>query len=334
MWVAGIERLDNKLGLIFQDADGRCRFGAPEDLRSELPLVSSGRREVRIDFSKATIFDTGSYLKAVGLSHLCDEGQRCYEFTTSGGTLVIPGQLVVVALVGVTSLMRAPLLTPHGPTSLMTAFSDDCGMHVELTPRRMRTFQLDRTCAVSRMEWILSHLSGRRAWSSVYFHAMSKRLDITLPAAKSSVAIRGVNAAGKIWVTSFELLTLEPLESPHEFVGQWEKSQQGWQFTQSSSLAKLENDVKAANLFAPLTDEQWTTLKILLGRHRNWMERKQRDYNVRSRLDAIRLHLYSGLSFYQLPISRGLRESSRGLAKRLKRENSWSEVARALRSTI
>lgn len=333
MWVSGIERYKGKLGLLFQDKDGQCHFGPPEDLRSELPLAASGRLEATVEFAEWRTVKACDYLEAVGLGHLLGGGQRCYEFQTAGGPVVIPGQLLVVALLGATSLMRAPLLSPQGPTALMTAFGGEA-LHVELTPRRMRKFQIDRSLAVSRMAWVLTHPSGSRAWSSVYFHAISGRLDMTLPAARSKVALRGLQSQGKLWVTALELLTLEPTERAHEFAADFFEPNFCWTLSESKGLGKLEQTTQAANICSPMTDRHWEDVKALLSAHCSWINRKQRSYCIRSRLDTIRLHLFSGISFYQLPVSPGLREASRGLTKKLRRLDIWADVESALQSTI
>ena len=318
---------------MLQERDGKRLFGLPEDLRPELPVPSSGRLEANLMFSEHTVIHADDYLEAVGLSHLDGSGQRCYEFHTPGGVVVVPGQLLVVALVGVTGLMRAPLLTPQGPTALMTAFCDH-ELVFHLTPHRMRKFQIDRAQAVNRMKWILTYPSGARAWSSVYVRAIEGQLDIALPAARSRVALRGIQTQGKLWVTSLDLLTLEPTEEAHEFASSFHQPGICWTLSALRGVATLATTTQAANICPKMTDSQWDAVTAQLSGQCNWTKRKQRKHCVRSRLETIRLHLFSGHSFYRLPVAPSLREACRSLSKRLKKRGVWDLVESTLRSTL
>jgi hypothetical protein len=219
MWVAGTDRRDGTLGLLLQAADGGGKFSPIQELRRNLSFKPSVSRKACIKFNQFRVVPTVDYLAGVGSGDLNPLGQQCYEFESTAGNMVVPGQLLVVALVGATTLMRAPLLSPQGPTALQTAFWDNELGKVQFlsTPRRMRQFQMDRWSTVCRMQWVLQFPTASQAWSSVYVHALGGMLDLALPKASATGIFRGVEVGERLMVTGIDLLTLTALEAPHPF---------------------------------------------------------------------------------------------------------------------
>lgn len=333
MWIAGTDRLAGKLGLVYQDMAGVAAYGPIENLRCELPLKGLVKLQVAIRFNHHRLTPTSEYLAGIGLEHLSPNGQRCYEFDTTDGPVVIPAQLLVVALVGPTTLMRAPLLSPQGPTALMTAYLDD-GLVVELTPQRMRKFQEDRWAAVCRMRWILQYPSATSAWCSVYANAVEGCLDIKLPNAEACAKLRGVQFCGKLYVTSVDLLTLSAHEEPYEFAATTTKASVCWSLITNADPLKNATLPQLGYSYTQLTESQWQSVaqqSHVLGK---LLSREKRVFDIRDKFEVIREHLATGLAIYQLPASQNLIKLTHILMQGFKKKGIWDEVVGALTSTL
>lgn len=333
MWVAGIGRNGGKLGLIFQDHGGVCGFNVIQDLRGELPFRREASRRASIQFNQHSVVPTEDYLAAVGSPGLSASGQRCYEFQTTTGPVVIPGQLLVVALVGATTLMRAPLLSPQGPTALVTAMRDAETGEIEFhsTPRRMRQFQTDRWSAVCRMNWVLQFPSAARAWSSVYARALEGQLDIALPNAAATAILRGVEVDGRLMVTGMDMLTLQATEAPLEFAegcalhGQVLSLIEG---TDEPSEKRVELDV------AEMTESQLQDLGNKSPVLKKMLAYPVRTHDVKDKIHLIRVHFQTGLPIFLLAVNAAALRSTRAWIKRLQEMGQWPEVADAIKSTL
>ncbi|MBT3067965.1 hypothetical protein [Rhodoferax sp. U11-2br] len=325
--------MDGKLGLVFQSAGGEACFGPIDELRADVPCKVTDRLQTLINLDRFGIVPTSEYLAAVGTPNLCPGGQRCYEFETKQGPVVIPGQTLVVSLVGATTLMRAPLLSPQGPTALMTAFNGD-ELSVVPTPKRMRQFQTDRWSTVCRMRWILTHPSAAKAWSSVYAHATKGRLDLALPKASVTAALRGVASDGKFWVTGAELLTLAADEPPHAFVNKQALDGACWNLVTNAVPKKRMTPALTREVPPPMTDTQWADFKAQVVALKPKIARKERTTELRYKLDFIRQHLATGVSLYMLPGDRSLVRACVNWVKTLKTKGHWTQVEAALLQTI
>jgi hypothetical protein len=333
MWVAGIQRFEGKLGLVFQDKDGVATRGTIEALTAELLPSGTSKLRTVIQFGMGTPVPVGDYLAAIGFPGLCAAGQRCYEFATADGPVVIPGQVLVVALVGATTFMRAPLLSPQGPTALMTAFEDG-GIAIDATPKRMRQFQMERLSTVRRMQWVLTRPSARRAWASVYFNATKGLLDLTLPLANGNSGMRGVHSNGKFWVTCLDLMTLATDELPFEFVGSKPHDGGCWNLVTGTMAETQAELAKCETALPALNANQWADLKHRLSLLDVAVSLKFRTHSFREKVELVRAHLATEVSIYLLPGPPKLRRTTWAWVQRQKGLGRWPPIEAALRATL
>lgn len=334
MWIAAVGRnKGGKLELVAQSTEGEAQFVSIADLRGELPFKRTKSRRVALRFDEYRAFPTERYLAAVEASTLNSTGQRCYEFETDEGPVIVPGQLLIVALVGATTLMRAPLFSPQGPTALMTAFLDDTSgkVCVDSTPKRMRRFQADRLTAVCRMAWILQFPTAARAWSSVYGHAVEGKLDITLPAASATAIVRGVEVTGKLMVTGMELLTLQATEEPHEFAQDTVRHSHVWTLTGGDRPIDEQIGVSSVTPLSTLQFQELAERSAIL---KKMISNKSRTYPVAEKIHLIRVHLKSGLPLFMQPAKGELLRATKVWIDRLIKAGQWDEIEAAIRATI
>lgn len=326
-WVSGVVRSDGALKLIFQDVDGGHEVGDIRELRNRLPFGAEASHTLALDLCAHEPYSTKLYLDGVGHTRLDAGGQECRKWAVGHLKVVIPDQLLVVGLVGSSTLMRAALLSPQGPKALTTTSRGDV-LATTLTPNRNRTFQADRIDSMARMAWIGSYPSATRAWSSVYARALQGRLGLTMPCARAVCRLAGTLADDTLYVTELSVTSIQALEPAHEFC-----SDVAQKVFRTCTREDRPRSI-TCDRFEPMSDEQWTVVQEAVRRLSPRLIRVDRTYSLRDRIDAIRLHLSSGVSFYRINLDAGLRESARVLHRRLQVKSLWPELDAVLRSTF
>jgi hypothetical protein len=229
--------------------------------------------------------------------------------------------------------MRAPLLSPQGPTALVTAMRDAETGKIEFqsTPKRMRQFQTDRWSTVCRMNWVLQFPSARRAWASVYARALEGQLDVALPNAAAAATLRGVEVDGKLMVTSMDMLTLQAMEAPHEFARGSALKGQIWSLidgTEEPGQPRAELGV--AEMSESQLQELGNTSPVL----KKLLAYSVRAHDVRHKVGLIKAHFKSGLPIFLLTVDADLLHATRAWIIRLQKYGQWQEVEGAIRATI
>lgn len=329
MWTSGITRDLNGLKLQSQDANGQSTAIDITGLRSSLGLCEKNSAKIEINLNDGEHFCTQEYLHAIGRSDWMAGGQTCYRFKSRKTTVVIPAQLLIVALVAPTTLARAPLLSPQGPQALMTALCDPDTNAVEclLTPSRRRKFQAERWVAVARLEWVLQFPSARVAWSSVYASAIQGCLNIKLPHVCGAFKVRGIVVDGVLFATAVDCLKLTALEEPFEFAQGSVKNGKTW------LLVEPYAKDSSIGLLAPLSDEAYNKLQMQLPQLRKFFIRRFEKLSARERIEILRRHL-DGLPAFmsEMPVGCGFKLHQ--WIDSLKNRGVWSDVEAKLLETI
>jgi hypothetical protein len=346
-WIAGTDRNDcGQLCVKAQELDGSWALKGLESVRPDLPVPGTVRRKVRVPLHDLWPGATRQYLDDLGLGALDASGQPVYEVQTDAGRLVIPAQLLVLAVLGANIQFRKVLLRPWGPRFLMSAFAAPGSgpLSIVPTPNRMLQLQFQYLTLVSRLEWVLSYPSATAAWGSVYRHALDGRFDLSMPRAFATVSLLARPVQGRLLVTQLQLEALTPAEEPHPFAAAGAKREflfdkRAHQRTTHGSAAAPRSDeslASCAGTVEPLTDRQWGRIEpVIQGSLRPSgaeLAGAPRAHSLRALVDVILLKLGNSVPWAKVHADERLAQGARVLLAKLKRRGDWDGVVTALRT--
>lgn len=340
-WIAGTDRNDcGQLCVKAQELDGSWELKGLESLRPDLYVTGTVRRTVLLPLHDLQPGDTRQYLDGLGFDALDAGSQPVYELGTEPGRLVIPAQLLVLAVLGANSQLRKVLLRPWGPSFLMSAFAapGSAQLSVIRTPNQMLNLQFLYSTIVSRLEWVLSYPSATAAWGSVYRYALDGRFDMRMPRALATVSVLARLVKGRLLVTQMQLEALTPAEEPHPFavIGAkreflfHKRAPQCATHRKAATPACDESFASYARTVTPLTDEQWSDVEPgILGALQSkggTGSGAPRAHSLRALVDVIRLKLDTAVPWSKVPADRMLAQGARVLLSKLKRNGVWDTV--------
>jgi hypothetical protein len=344
-WVSGFRRdSGGQLLARVQSWHGHEQLSRLTELSADLEVEGvRPRRRMLVDLSKAVEADTAEYLSLLGLAHLPATGQAVYEFQSEVGRLLVPAQLLVFATIGSQFPLRYELLSPQGPTALMTPVIGPFGLSMEPTPSRNRPYDLQPEWNAPRLEWIQCYPSVRKAWASVYANALRGRLAISAMRAMCEVNVKGLRAAdGTFLVTSLKLTEATPSEEPFDFAAG--RAAKSYVFD-SKKLAtrtgprgarapRKEASLEGVAWTGAMTDEQWTAVERVLVAplklDRPEVGRAKRKYEVRELVDVMVEKCISGVPWPQAHTDSNRVRAAIELFYRLTKAGVWTQVMHVL----
>lgn len=218
-WVSGVAR-DGQRRIVLQleSLSGQPSMGTLSDLAPILKVSGAHmKRVVTAELSHFEPTHPRSYLKGIGHSHLSVEGQEVYALTTNLGAVVVPAQLLIVAMFGTNALTRPYLLSPLGMHMAMQSFPHGRGVQLVETPMNPIRGADDREYARKKLQWALNYPSAAASWGSLYARAASGRVGLRLPRAEARLKVTGVTDGESLYATAVSLVALTATEEPMEF---------------------------------------------------------------------------------------------------------------------
>ena len=219
-WLAGIER--NREGQLCgrtQDVDGSSSHHSIESFNASIDQGVETSFEVDLNLQSLRYGDTQTFLNDLYLNDLEAGAQPVYEIVLATGTLVIPSQLLIVAILGSVLRMRQWLFRPW-------SFGQFLHIHIEDGIPTLNPMNGENHCSyrssvpydrLRRVEWILTYPSARIAWGSVYRNALNGRFEMTLPNAVVGLLVGARQVNDRFLATRLVLQRLSPRERRHEF---------------------------------------------------------------------------------------------------------------------
>jgi hypothetical protein len=337
-WISGIGR-DGKgrLCVKVQGRDSKETLTNLASLNADLGLPGGVRRKLALPLHQFRRSHAGHFLRALGFEGLQDVGQPVYEFAHHAANVLIPAQLLILAIFGPCRPMREVLLRPWGPRSLMTAFSDDEGIKVAHTPSRMSTRRANGVALLSCLSWTLTHSSAEAAWGSVFRNALDGRFDLQLPLAYAGMSIVGRSINGNLLVTRLTVTTIDPAEPPSAFVTSNDKQKfifdekvNGRPTHRKAANPSTESQLASLPSMDTLTDEQWERVeRILLEFLRPKPSCRyvpERIYSTRSLVETIVLKLGKPYAWRKVPRDKKLVHAAQIFFVKLKNGGVWQKI--------
>jgi hypothetical protein len=338
-WVSGVGRDESgQPCLEAQWLDGPRTWTDLASLKPDLGVKGTVRRRVDLDLAVLQPIDPAGYLHGLGLQTLDARAQRVYEADTAAGTVLVPSQLLVLAIFGASRPLREVLLRPWGPTCLMNAVVRGERLEVAPAPNRMFKLEVGAPALIARMAWVLSHPSATAAWSSVHANALAGRFDMRMPKAVAGLSLHGKVVGDKLLVTQLQVLELTATEAPFEFAA--DCAPRHFVFDERVHVSNMHGKAAAPAADAsiatdgrvvPLTDEQWARIEPLLA---GVVGTKgcgtPRRHSLRELVKCIRLKLGAPYSWSKCPGDKSLVQSASVLLSKLQRAGVWASVCRAV----
>lgn len=338
-WISGIGRdSDGRLCVQAQGRDGARTHVGLAKVRPDIGRVQPCRRKVALALHELRRGSTRAYLDGLGLAALDDKGQPVYEATVGSETLVIPAQLLVLALFGPTASLRRLLWSPLGAGHAM-APADTESAELGFAPNSAGT--LSHACqdaAHGRLQWVLTHRSANEAWGSVYRNALDGRFDMSMPKAMADVSVWVAPSAGGLLATSLKVLRIVPAEEPVPFAHG--KVPREFVLDQRMIAPKVDRTpvhdarLSVTNCTEPMSDEQWSHIEALLLQARGQGSGAKRGvpgaHKMRDIVDVLRLKLGTPLTWVQVPRDKKLVSATSNAWHWMRRDRLWDRVVAAL----
>jgi hypothetical protein len=339
LWVAGTARDDDgTLAVVIQSFCGKRSMFSLQNVQATIGTGSGVRRKAHIRLDQLQKVSTAHYLDAVGLGHLEHTGQATYEALTDIGTLVIPGQLLIVATLANQISLRAVLLSPVDPSNLMMAMCTETGFEMQSPHQRLLTVQPIYEAISERLQWIQTYPSARAAWGSVHRHALDGVFDMRMPRASILAVFQAKSVDGKYYVTKLTVTELTPIEPP---MGRSRSAAQKFVFHDGAQLRPRHG--KAATPTGDerlgggsslsMSDEQWSRVEHILNASLPESGRqggRLRTYCRRDLVQAMLLKLGTPCSWSKVPVPKSVAQGASVLLSKLQRAGVWDGVVSAL----
>lgn len=345
-WISGFSRdSDRRLLVRVQTASGHEVLTTLADLSADLGFEGARTlRRTAIQLHERTEVATSEYLAGLGRPDLSAAGQPVYAFSSPDGQLLIPAQLLVLATVGSQKQLRHELLSPEGPSALMTLLVKPEGLVMVPTPCRSRGYDLQPQWNASRLEWVQCFPSALAAWSSVHANALRGRMDISPIKARCSVNVRGFRAAdGAFLVTSLKVAEVWPEEPPFEFA----EGLAAASFLFDSKLLverpkggaarapRKEAGLEGVEWSGAMSDAQWNRVEPLLVSHlklgRPGDGRPKRKYELRQLVDIMFAKTIIGVPWSRAHPDPKCGGTTMELFYRLTKAGLWGQMVQVLR---
>lgn len=333
VWITGIGRTEDGMCVELQALDGSKALTPLEAADANLGLPKLSGRKIRLDLTSLQTGNTMTYLEGLGLGALEASGQHVYEAELGGIKLMIPGQLLVLAILGSKIGLRCVMLKPWSPSRLMTVLANDRTIEVFPTPHRMLRFQVEKQGVAIRIEWMMTYPSAHAAWNSVYRNALDGRFDMTLPRAVVEATVWTRQADDILLVTNLDVHTLTPLEAPFEFAEGLARSEFVFHIERrgpthgKATPPTSDSRLQAQSALGPMSDATWARvdawLKARWTKGRGGVSRK---HSIRDILDLVVLKLGSGSPWSKISAVEGLADAAQNLMFLLRRAGLWKEV--------
>ena len=341
-WISGIGRSsDGRLCVQAQLQDGMRTQIELDKIRTDFGLGQSSRRKMVFALHELRRGSTRAYLDGLGLAALDAEVQSVYEATVGSETLVIPAQLLVLALFGSTAPLRRLLWSPlgagHQTTAIRTADND--GVELLFAPNSAAVWPHANDDATHRrLAWVLTHSSAKAAWGSVYRNALDGRFDMAMPRAIAHVSVWARPAAGKLLATSLTVQMIVPAEDSEQL--EYRKAPCEFVFddrmnTQSIGRPQVHDQrLSVADFAKPMSDEKWSLIEPLLRDARRQGPGAQRGVpaaqKMRDIVDVLRLKLGTPLPWVQVPRDKKLVSAAANAWVWMQRDGLWDRVVATL----
>lgn len=274
-WISGVAR-DSQRRMVFhlQSLSGQLSMGTFSDLAPMLKVPGSQlKRVVTAELREFKPTSTKAYLRGIGHTHLCADGQEAYSLETKLGAVVVPAQVLIIAMFGGNALTRPYLLSPLGLHMAMLSFPHGRGMQLVETPLNPIRGADDREYAKRKLQWALHYPSAAASWGSIYARAAGGRVGLRLPRAAARLKITGVTDGETLYATAATLVALtateEPMEFalgrvPREFIFHEGLNREFPSGRSAGPPASTFEPYRRATSGGPLTDAQWSRVEPLV----------------------------------------------------------------------
>lgn len=236
-----------------------------------------------------------------------------------GQQVIVPAQELICLLLTGNEKLRPLLFTPTAPESFLES---DPLHRVKLVPALKRR---GTSHGMSLLRWITSYPSARRAWASVYAHALDGRLGLHLPNARMEVRFRGVTHGPHVLTVDCALAALEPTEAP--FVPD-SHGPAPWTFkTRAEERFRRVPLLHRADGSLQLSDEEWAEINDILGE-----DLVSAVENTRVALNALVYAHASGTSWSHVPVTPTVLASAMRLWALIGKRRLRKQVLRVLQA--
>lgn len=340
-WIAGITVGEGGHLCPLVEGGPIPRTAVLADLAADLGFPEGRRRKVSFSLHELQSCSTAEYLSDLGFPHLSPAGQPAYEVRCSLGTLVIPAQLLVLAILGTHRQLRQNLLAGHGPGLLATVLAGPHRLDVLPTPKRMDTICAHMRPILRRLEWLQTYPSAQSAWGSVYRRALNGQFDMRMPVADVEGAVWVYPVAGRLLVTKLAVMKLLPREAPCEFAGT--SARREFVFNEkvnrrptrgTRGAPTRDDDIASSRGPGPLTDAEWLRVEpALAATYSKRYPGNCRKYSLREITDVILHKVGTPYSWRKMPGEPELVVAAAGMFTKLKRKGAWEKVVATLTSS-
>ena len=208
-------------------------------------------RRLQVLMNEFERIDAQSFLQGINLPSSGTEIQCVFRASTPRGIVLVPAQVMLMALFGSSRSLRTAVL------------------QVNDSARSVWSFDQSGKLTALRRQWIDQSPSAAAAWGSVYRSILDERLDMSLPHGVAAFSIHGRMVGQTLHATQMDLLEFEPSDSPSEAAHH--PPQEVFVFHQRARLRENEgkHDVRAHGLLSQaarngLSDGQVEAVRALL----------------------------------------------------------------------
>lgn len=284
----------------------------------EVELPTQTIRRITFDLHSLVRVDVAQYASAIGRPDMECSRQTAFELSRPRGRVVIPCQVLALALFGASPANRKRMLLPTG-----------------LGEARFRSYratlvQAQKGTEERTLKWVREHLSARGSWASLYAAALVGTLDMTPPKAQVDAKFEGLRRGNDFFVTRMSIVTLRA--SDH--VGS--DAERAYEFRRpgtprpSRKPPELFPELQGlACVSSGLTTSQWRATLPLLTTGNYPLKTPQK---TRRRLNVALRKYGAPCSWTEAGAASGSeKEAASRLVRRLQRLKTWEQFVTVLR---
>lgn len=190
---------------------------------------------------------------------------QIFEVDHNGLCLVIPAILVLKALFKPNATVFEYLFRPSGLDMLLAPKDANGSTSVVLLPQRIRQHVPLRDTTFERLQWLYCFPSARAAFNSVYRHAASGLVGVSLPKAEADIWLKGRLSGSKFFASGFNIRGCVPLEAPFDWAGRQPQDFRLKCRVTSEQLNPIlvDSDIIEGPAGLQLSNEEWTNVEHL-----------------------------------------------------------------------
>lgn len=267
MWLQSIERRNGLMKARLIKDDGNLEW---IDLEAtwevDIPVAGVSRISAKTCFSHWQLVDASEYLSVMDIdTDPAANRHQVFQVDYNGLCLVVPAILVIKALFRPSATVFEYLFRPSGIDMLLAPTHSNGSVSVVLIPQRLRQHVPVRDSSFERLRWLYCFPSARAAFNSVYTHATSGAVGVTLPNAEVDIRLKGRMTGNKIFASSLHVKQCAPLEASFDWAGRQPQDFRliGRAVSEHLNTILTDSDLIEGPVGWELSNEEWARIEHL-----------------------------------------------------------------------